>query len=805
MLRLITLCLIGAIACSTAQATSRTTLSFDDGWLFSKGESSGAESSEFNDSAWRKLDVPHDWSIEGPFDKDNPTRGSGGFLPSGVGWYRKHFTLAADSKNKRVFIDFDGVMANSDVWINGFHLGKRPYGYVSFRYELTGHLNFDGDNVIAVRADTSAQPASRWYSGAGIYRHTRLVTTELVHVDHWATFVTTPEVAADKAKVLVRTTIVNQSNTSRVVGLEITLIDANGRTHKGTLNGSAQAISPGKSADFQEEVIVNNPLIWDKDHPYLYKAIVRVRTGKIVADEETTVFGIREFHFDPATGFWLNGRNFKLKGVCLHHDGSAFGAAVPLRVWERRLEILKSLGVNAIRTAHNPPSPEFLDLCDRMGFLVMDEMFDAWTVAKNPYDYHLYFKEWSLIDTADTVRRDRNHPSIILYSAGNEIHDTPKPEIAKPILSSLVKVFHENDDSRPVTQALFRPNVSHDYDNGLADLLDVVGQNYRENEILAANKQKPTRKIVGTENTHELSAWLPMRDNPQYAGQFLWTGIDYLGESFGWPTVAHNSGLLDRTGTVRPLGYQRASWWSDKPMVYIARRVAPTPLAPTDPGYSPIPDRRPQVLFSDWTPSNLSAHQENVEVYSNCDEVELFLNGVSLGKQSRSADDSPRMWKVQYAPGALTAVAKNWESVDGYRGGRTPGATGDTKMLLKVATYELRTAGSPAKILLTPDRNSLDPTWDDVVNVTATVVDANGVLIPNASDLIAFKVSGPGVIAAVDSGNNASHEPFQASERKAYQGRCFAMIKASGAKGRITLTASAPGLKGSSASIVVRK
>ena len=805
MLRLITLCLIGAIACSTAQATSRTTLSFDDGWLFSKGESSGAESSEFNDSAWRKLDVPHDWSIEGPFDKDNPTRGSGGFLPSGVGWYRKHFTLAADSKGKRVFIDFDGVMANSDVWINGFHLGKRPYGYVSFRYELTGHLNFDGDNVIAVRADTSAQPASRWYSGAGIYRHTRLVTTELVHVDHWATFVTTPEVSADKAKVLVRTTIVNQSNTSRVVGLEITLIDANGRTHKGTLNGSAQAISPGKSADFQEEVIVNNPLIWDKDHPYLYKAIVRVRTGKIVADEETTVFGIREFHFDPATGFWLNGRNFKLKGVCLHHDGSAFGAAVPLRVWERRLEILKSLGVNAIRTAHNPPSPEFLDLCDRMGFLVMDEMFDAWTVAKNPYDYHLYFKEWSLIDTADTVRRDRNHPSIILYSAGNEIHDTPKPEIAKPILSSLVKVFHENDDSRPVTQALFRPNVSHDYDNGLADLLDVVGQNYRENEILAANTQKPTRKIVGTENTHERSAWLPMRDNPQYAGQFLWTGIDYLGESFGWPTVAHNSGLLDRTGTVRPLGYQRASWWSDKPMVYIARRVAPTPLAPTDPGYSPIPDRRPQVLFSDWTPSNLSAHQENVEVYSNCDEVELFLNGVSLGKQSRSADDSPRMWKVQYAPGALTAVAKNWESVDGYRGGRTPGATGDTKMLLKVATYELRTAGSPAKILLTPDRNSLDPTWDDVVNVTATVVDANGVLIPNASDLIAFKVSGPGVIAAVDSGNNASHEPFQASERKAYQGRCFAMIKASGAKGRITLTASAPGLKGSSVSIVVRK
>jgi beta-galactosidase len=786
---------------SSLQATSRTTLSFDAGWLFIKGDSPGAENPSFNDSAWRKLDVPHDWSIEGPFDKDNPTRGSGGFLPSGVGWYRKHFTPSPDSKDKRVFIDFDGVMANSDVWINGFHLGKRPYGYVSFRYELTDHLNLGGDNVIAVRADTSAQPASRWYSGAGIYRHTRLVTTEPVHLEHWATFITTPQVGAGTAKVLVRTTIINQSDGARSVSLEITLVDAKGQASKASVT-TKQNVAAGKSVDFRQEIVVQDPLLWNKDQPNLYKAITRVRADNATLDEETTTFGIREFHFDADTGFWLNGHNFKLKGVCLHHDGSAFGAAVPLRVWERRLEILRGLGVNAIRTAHNPPSPEFLDLCDRMGFLVMDEMFDAWTVAKNPYDYHLYFKEWSLADTADTVRRDRNHPSIILYSAGNEIHDTPKPEIAKPILASLVKVFHENDDSRPVTQALFRPNVSHDYDNGLADLLDVVGQNYRENEILAANKQKPTRKIVGTENTHERSAWLPMRDNPQYAGQFLWTGIDYLGESFGWPTVAHNSGLLDRTGTVRPLGYQRASWWSDKPMVYIARRVAPTPLAPTDPGYSPIPDRRPQVLFSDWSPRNLSVHEEKVEVYSNCDEVELFLNGVSLGTQTRLADDSPRIWKVQFAPGTLTAVARNHKAVGGFRGSGPMAPTGTTMMLLKEATFELRTAGAPAKIILTPDRNSVGPTWDDVVNVTATVVDANGVMIPTASDLITFKVSGPGVIAAVDSGNNSSHEPFQASERKAYQGSCFAMIKASGAKGRITLTASAPSLKGTSLTIV---
>jgi beta-galactosidase len=413
-----------------------------------------------------------------------------------------------------------------------------------------------------------------------------------------------------------------------------------------------------------------------------------------------------------------------------------------------------------------------------MGFLVMDEMFDCWTVAKNPYDYHLYFKEWSLIDTRDTVRRDRNHPSIILYSAGNEIHDTPKAELAKQILSSLVTVFHENDDSRPVTQALFRPNVSHDYDNGLADLLDVVGQNYRENEILAANKQKPTRKIVGTENGHDRSVWLPMRDNPPYAGQFLWTGIDYLGESPQWPTVAHNSGLLDRTGTPRPLGYQRQSWWSDKPMVYLARRVAPTPLQPTDPGYDPFQERRPQVLFSDWTPRNREAHEENVEVYSNCEEVELFLNGVSLGTQSRPADDSPRNWRVQFAPGTLMAVGKD-------KGRR-------------VTSYEVRTAGTPAQIMLVAERKSIAAIWDDVVYVTATVVDEHGVLVPNASDLITFKVAGPGVVAAVDSGNNNSHEPFQASERQAYQGRCFAMLKAVAATGRITLVASAPGLKESS-------
>jgi beta-galactosidase len=418
-----------------------------------------------------------------------------------------------------------------------------------------------------------------------------------------------------------------------------------------------------------------------------------------------------------------------------------------------------------------------------MGFLVMDEMFDAWTVAKNPYDYHLFFREWAHRDTADTVRRDRNHPSIILYSAGNEIHDTPKPDLAKEILGGLVPVFHANDASRPVTQALFRPNVSHDYDNGLADLLDVIGQNYRENEILAAHNAKPSRKIVGTENQQGRQVWLALRDNAPYAGQFLWSGIDYLGESRSWPVVDAASGLLDRTGAMKPIAYERQSWWSDPPMVYITRRMAPPRLAPTDPGYEAglvTPVRFPQTLFPDWTPANAAPHEETVEVYSNCEEVELLLNGKSLGSKPLPADASSRVWSVPYEAGTLRAIGRN-------RG-------------VEAAAYELRTAGKPAKVMLSVDRPRLRATWDDAAFVTATVVDANGVTVPNADPLITFQLSGPGAIAAVDNADHASHEPFQASTRRAFQGWCIAIVKAN-RTGPITITASAPGLAGSSITV----
>jgi beta-galactosidase len=763
---------------------ARITSSFDQDWRFLKADAPDkvpdAENPDFDDSAWRTLNVPHDWSIEDPFNEKNTTGGAGGFLPAGVGWYRKHFTLPAEYAKRRVFIEFDGVMANSDVWINGRHLGKRPYGYVSFRYELSGGLNFGENkpNVLAVRADNSAQPASRWYSGAGIYRHVRLVATDPVHIDEWSTFVTTPKIASDQAVVRVQTTVVNQSDDPREVSVQFSIVAPDDQTVQ-TAETAPQTIPAGKSADFQQDIKVKNPNLWNLDHPVLYRAIVEVRSGGATLDDEVASFGIRDFKFEPATGFWLNGKNFKIKGVCLHHDGGAVGAAVPLGVWERRLEALKQIGVNGIRTAHNPPAPEFLDLCDRMGFLVMDEFFDCWTSGKNRYDYHLFFNDWSKTDARDTVRRDRNHPSVILYSVGNEIHDTPKAELVKGILKGLVEVCHENDPTRPVTQALFRPNVSHDYDNGLADMLDVIGTNYRDAELLAAYQAKPTRKIIGTEQGHDRKIWLTLRDNPPEAGQFLWTGIDYLGESRAWPIVVAGSGLLDLTGKPQPMAYERQSWWSEKPMVRIARRVAVARGTAADPGFEPL--NRRQSQFSDWTPQDTGPHKENVEVYSNCEDVELMLNNKSLGSKPRDADDAPRTWKVPFEPGTIKALGKNKDRV--------------------AAVDELQTSGKPAKIILTADRDKLSTDWDDVCYVTAAAADENGVLNPWADDLISFKITGPGVIAAVDNGDRSSHEPFQAAQRRAFQGRCVAIVKAGAPSGRIVLTASAAGLAESSITI----
>ena len=768
----------------------------------------GAEAPGFSDASWTAVTLPHDWAIAGPVEQDAPSRAAGGFFPTGVGWYRKTFPFTPAASH-RTYVVFDGVMANSDVYLNGHLLGHHPYGYTSFFYDLTPSL-IAGQNTMAVRVDDSQQPASRWYPGAGINRQVRLVTVADTHIAPWGTFVTTPNVSSASATIHIRSTVVNDSAISAKLALLVQLRSPAGMILASQKVASQSAdVAAGSTADLEVETMLPNPDRWDLNHPAMYTVYATLMRNGQPVDNEEVPFGIREFHFDPNQGFFLNGVHHRIFGVALHPDAGALGTAVPLAAWARRLTALHSLGVNAIRTAHNPPAPEFLDLCDRMGFMVMEEMFDTWTVAKNPYDYHLYFRDWALKDTAAAVQRDRNHPSIILWSAGNEIHDTPHPEIAIPILKSLIETFHTNDPSRPVTQALFRPNASHDYDDGLADLLDVIGQNYRENEILAAHAQKPTRSIIGTENGPDRGQWIAMRDHPELSGEFLWTGIDYLGEAGHWPTIGSGSGLLLSTSLPRGRAFERQSWWSSAPMVAIVRRVQAARQAPIDPGYAnstttnqaAAPDKlnksRPaatppdptlrfaQPLLNDWSPSDRSPHIENVEIYTNAEEVELFLNGKSLGTQKLHPDASPITYKVPYSQGELKAIA------------RTSGTI--------VATDILRTAGKPARILFTADTPDVPLTaaWNDIGYVTATLSDAAGTRIPDSTTVLHFATTGPGSILAVDNGNMLDHEPFQATQRTLYDGSAVAILRATASRGRIKVTAGANGVPSASLTLKV--
>lgn len=747
---------------------NRVVLDFDSDWRFLKGDTANAEQASFNDANWRSLNVPHDWSIEGPYDRSNATGRGGGYLPAGVGWYRKTFSVPDAEAGKRFFTRFDGVMANSDVWINGHHLGKRPNGYVAFEYELTPYLQIGAGkkNVLTVRVDNSVQPASRWYTGAGIYRHVRLVSVHPVHIKQWGHFISARDVTTNRATVHVQTEFTAPA-TVKKLEIQTTLIAPDGKPAA----TAKQTIDPSLAHTLVQKIDLTNPALWDIESPQLYKAITKLIADGKETDEVISNFGIRDARFDAATGFWLNGKNLKIKGVCLHHDGGAVGAAVPLRIWEKRLLLLKEVGVNGIRTAHNPMSSEFLDLCDRLGFVVMNETFDTWNAAKNNAEkgYNLYFTGWWERDTRNIVMNDRNHPSIVIYSVGNEIRDNLNDTSGFRKYRMQQDLIHELDGTRPVTMALFRPGSSRVYENGFAEIMDVVGQNYREAELVAAHESKPSRKVIGTENGHELNAWLILRDKPYMAGQFLWTGIEYLGES-DWPRVTNGSGFMDKTGELKNNGYQRQSWWSNKPMVHVMRSEGNT-------GSS--------AWVSDWTPSDFDTYDEaGIQVFSNCDEVELFLNDKSLGVKQMPADKaSSRTWTTTFQKGILKAVGRN--------NGK------------QVAEQVLRTAGQPAKIVLTIDKPDLKNDWDDVVFVTANIVDENGTPVRLADNKISFSINGPGVIAAVDNANLSSTEPFQAKERLAYRGKCVAIIKASADKGKIIVTASADNLASGTVSIDV--
>lgn len=751
---------------------ARTIQNFDADWRFLKDDAKGAELPAFDDSKWRKLNVPHDWSIEGPYAQINPTNRGGGYLPSGIGWYRKSFTVNPTDAKQKYFIEFDGVMANSDVWINGFHLGKRPYGYSSFSYDLTDHLKQGkGEaNILSVRADNSIQPASRYYTGAGIYRHVRLVITNPVHFDQWSVYVTSSQVSDKKAMINLQAKINNESSIAGSFDLETSILDPFGKVVKSMI--SKQSVPAGKIVLVNQSLEVLNPLLWNLDQPNLYSAVTKIKSGKNYIDDQTTTFGIRNSKFEAATGYWLNGKNLKIKGVCLHHDGGAVGSAVPVRVWERRLQLLKEAGVNAIRTSHNPVAPEFLDLCDRMGFLVMDETFDTWTAPKpgGEKGYNLYFTQWWDKDTRDMIMRDRNHPSIIIYSIGNEIHDNLNDSTGFKKYKDQQDLIHQLDPSRPVTMALFRPNVSKVYSNGFIEKMDVVGQNYRENELVDIHNAKPASITLGTENGHDQKAWLAMRDNAFFSGEFLWVGFDYLGEAV-WPNISYNKGLFDRTGNWNVLSLQRQSWWADKPVVHIVRKDDNAGAG---------------EWIANWTPVDFGTYDDaRVQVYSNCDDVELFLNGKSLGAKTKPADDSPRTWSVTFEKGSLKAVAKNKGK--------------------EVVSEELITAGDPVKIILIADKSKISKSFDDVSYITAKVVDAKGIVCPNIDKLISFTISDAGTIAAVDNGDVQSHEQYMGTERHTYHGQAIAIIKAKATNGKITITANAPELTSGSVTIEVNQ
>lgn len=577
----------------------RTILPFDTGWLFNFGDATGADGATFADTTWRTLNVPHDWAIEGanppasPFSETAATTGRGGYVASGISWYRKHFTLPQTDSGDEVFIEFDGVMENSDVYINGTHLGHHPYGWVSFRYDITSSVHFGtADNVIAVKTDTSVQPAERFYAGAGIYRHVRLLATNPVHVDQWATFVTTPAPTTASATVHVTTSVVNSGTTAQSVTVQGIVSGATGAALP-PVSTAAQSIAPGAAATFTFSVPVTNPQLWDLETPNLYQLLTNVQVGGTTVDDDVTPFGIRELLFNG--GLTLNGKAIKLQGVAIHQDYHGLGVAAPQRAEQRRLAALKALGANAIRTAHNPPNPDFLDLTDRMGFLVLDEFTDVWTAHKyaDVGDYAAYFNQtataptgmpsipagvtgvtntgatWWQVDFTGWIMRDRNHPSVLLYSMGNEIHDSIGTRT--PILTKMVALSHNLDPSRDDTQALLDPATNGDVGGATNTLLDVWGNNYNVASCLTALASAPTKSGMITEDTSKQGDWASVTAHAGLTGEFIWTGVDYLGEAnASWPIVGNagdnppvteGGALLGELGNVYTNGSQWQATW----------------------------------------------------------------------------------------------------------------------------------------------------------------------------------------------------------------------------------------------------
>lgn len=808
-------CVAACVLTMAAGAERRA--AFNDGWRFLKGDAAGAERAEFDDSAWRQVQLPHDWAIEGPFDSKYDAH-LGGLPVYGTGWYRKRFTLPAGASDRQYWIEFDGVMSNAAVWLNGKELGGRPYGYSSFGFDLTPQLRRDGqENVLAVRVAPEDR-SSRWYPGAGIYRNVWLETTGPVRVAHWGTYVTTPEVTDEKATVALKVEIENRGAQEARLVLETAIETAQGK--RVTAVKAEVTVPAGGTRSEQQKLTVTRPVRWDVNGPVMYRAITVLRSGGRELDRYVTPFGIRTIGFDREKGFLLNGRAMKMKGVCMHHDLGALGAAVNRRATERQLEIMKAMGANAVRTSHNPPSPEVLEFCDRLGLVVMDEAFDMWRIPKVPNGYAKYFDQWGERDMRDMLRRDRNHPSVVLWSIGNEVPEQGRADGWKTA-KFLTDICHQEDPTRLVTSGFnnWVPAIK----NGLADQVDVPGFNYKPMNYEEILRDHPKWIIVGAETASTVSSrgvyhlpleryqkheslqvtsydiiappWATSPDIefdaqdrfPGILGEFVWTGFDYLGEPtpYGqrsrkqegplnpdWPSRSSYFGIVDLCGFPKDRYYLYKSIWSQEPVLHV---------------------------LPHWNWTGREGQRIPVMVYTNAEQVELFLNGRSLGTKRLGVDTfeipvGPNesktlkfttkyrlLFEAPYEPGVLRAV------------GKRKGAT---------LTDEVRTVGAPARVRLLPDRAAIRADGDDLSFITVRVEDKDGNLCPLADNLVRFHVEGAGRIAAVDNGNAATVEPFQAEQRKAFSGMALVIVRSErGRKGAIRVSAASEGLQAAQATL----
>ena len=764
---------------------------FDYDWKFFLGDAAEAKANDFNDSEWRKLDLPHDWSIEGKIHPKNSTGPNGGYLPAGIGWYRKTFQVPDSWKVKKTAIYFEGVYMNSEVFINGKSLGVYPYGYTSFSYDLTPYLNFGKENVITVRVDNSQQSNTRWYSGSGIYRHVWMMVTDPVHVAHWGVGISTPEVSSKKATVQVKTKVKNETAAAQSLVVKTLLWNKNSKNVG--IGQMKVEVSANSEKEITQTIQVSNPMLWTPETPNLYQAQIQIVKDKKVLDDTKTNFGIRSLKFTAENGFQLNGKTVKINGGCVHHDNGCLGAAAFDRAEERKAELLKASGFNAVRTSHNPPSEAFLDACDRLGLLVMDESFDCWKIGKTTHDYAKYFNQWWQRDLEAMVLRDRNHPSIFMWSIGNEIPERADPEAVKTaqMLSDALKKI---DNTRPVTSAIVNSGKNWEVFDPLMAVHDVAGYNYNLHTAPDDHKRVPSRIIVQTESYPKdaFNNWKLVQENKYVIGDFVWTAMDYLGESgIGryyysgevpgqhwendfFPYHGAYCGDIDLIGWRKPISHYRSMLYNTNEKLYMAvREPAPEPLEIKDTWWSVYP------TWESWTWPGFEGKTVQVEVYSKYPKVRLYLNNKLIGEQKTSKEQQFKAtFPVPYASGLLKAVGVENDK--------------ETEPVI------LQTAEEAAQIKVTADRKEILANGQDLSFITIEITDKDGTFQPNAANRLNFTIEGPGVIAGVDNADLKDVEQYVGDTRKAWKGRALIVIKSNHQAGEIKVSVSSNGLEGKS-------